>query len=63
MKEMLIETLYLLPHDISGLHDAARGQSVVPGQQDRLLQCHTEGAAVAKEEKTKVKLSLHTVLI
>lgn len=37
---------YLFPHDISGLHDAAGGQPVVSGQQDGLLQCHTQGAAV-----------------
>lgn len=51
---------YLFPHDISGLHDAARGQAVVTGQQDGLLQCHTQGAAVGQTEKHKVKLQ-HTL--
>lgn len=51
-KEKLLNTRYLFPHDISGLHDAAGGQSVVTGQQDGLLQRHTEGAA-AKKTKTK----------
>lgn len=33
---------------------------MVPGQQDGLLQCHTEGAAVAKEEKNEGQtLSAH----
>lgn len=36
----------LFSHDISGLHDAARGEAVVPSQQDGLLQCHTQSAAV-----------------
>lgn len=52
-KEKLLNHPYLFPHDISGLHDAARRQSVVTGQQDGLLQRHTEGAAVAKEEKNE----------
>lgn len=67
LDELLDAAAYLLPHDISGLHDAARGQSVVTGQQDGLLQCHTEGAAVAKQKeknkKRKVKRSLHNLLI
>lgn len=45
--------MYLFPHDISGLHDTAGGQSVVTGQQDGLLQCHTEGAAAEKERGKK----------
>ena len=51
---------YLFPHDISGLHDAARGQAMVSGQQDGLLQCHTQGAAVGWRGKHKVKLQ-HTL--
>lgn len=35
----------LFSHDISGLHDAARREAVVTGQQDGLLQCHTQSAA------------------
>lgn len=45
--------MYLFPHDISGLHDAAGGQSVVSGQQDGLLQRHTEGAAAENEREKK----------
>lgn len=45
-----LRNTYLLPHDIGGLHDAARWKAVVSSQQDGLLQCHTQGAAV--REKT-----------
>lgn len=36
---------YLLPHDVRGLHDAARRQTVVPGEQNGLFQSDTESAA------------------
>lgn len=55
-KEKLLNTTYLFPHDIGGLHDAAGGQSVVTGQQDGLLQCHTEGGAAAREREKKPPL-------
>lgn len=32
---------YLLPHDISGLHDASWGQAVIPGQKNGLFQRDT----------------------
>lgn len=52
-------TTYLFPHDISGLHDAARRQAMVSGQQDGLFQCHTQSAAVQKgKNKVKLKNSL-----
>lgn len=44
---------YLFPHDISGLHDAARGKAVVSCQQDSLLQCHTQGAAVNQRQNIR----------
>lgn len=49
-EEMLLpqKNAYLFPHDISGLHDAARGEAMVSGQQDGLLQCHAQGAAVGQ---------------
>lgn len=49
---MHVQNPYLFPHDISGLHDAARGQAVVSGQQDGLFQCHTQGAAVGQTGST-----------
>ncbi len=66
---MRVQNPYLFPHDISGLHDAARRQAVVSGQKDGLLQCHTQGAAVGQRGKTQgqaqtydLPLHIHQIL-
>lgn len=51
---------YLFSHDIGGLHDAARRQTVVSGQEDGLLQRHTQGAAVDHKRNTRSSTCNHT---
>ena len=55
----LFINLYLLPHDISGLHYVARGKAVVSSQQDGLFQCHTQSAAVDQRENIRLGKNLH----
>lgn len=44
--------IYLLAHDVHGLHDAPWHEAVVPSQDHRLLKSHILGASAKRKKET-----------